>query len=63
LAQAERAEQTSDRQALILALRQAVDRYQGELLPGCYDDRLQAERERLHQAFLAALEKLILLLE
>jgi DNA-binding SARP family transcriptional activator len=59
----QRAQQTSDRPALILALRQAVDRYHGELLPGCYDDWLQAERERPHQAFLAALEKLILLLE
>ena len=45
------------------ALRQAVECYRGDLLPGCYDDWLQIERERLYQALLAALEKLILLLE
>ncbi len=45
------------------SLEQAVALYQGELLPGCYDDWVWPERERLRQAFLATLERLILLLE
>ncbi len=45
------------------ALQQAVDCYRGNLLPGCYDDWLLTERERLRQRFLQALEQLIQLLE
>ena len=33
------------------------------MLPGCYDEWILPERERLRQAFLGALEQLILLLE
>jgi DNA-binding SARP family transcriptional activator len=36
----------------------AVRLYQGDLLPSCYDDWIIAERERLRQAYLAALESL-----
>jgi DNA-binding SARP family transcriptional activator len=45
------------------ALRKAVDLYRGELLPGCYDDWISPERERLRRTFSEALERLMLLLE
>ena len=45
------------------ALEPAVQMYHGELLPNCYDEWLMPERERLHQAFLAALDRLIKLSE
>ncbi len=45
------------------ALRAVVALYRGDLLPSCYDDWILMERERLRQAFLGALERLILLLE
>lgn len=45
------------------ALEEAVALYRGDLLPGCYDEWILPERERLRQAFLGALEQLILLLE
>jgi DNA-binding SARP family transcriptional activator len=63
VAQADQAEQTADRIALRAALQQAVAAYQGELLPGCYDEWIFPLRERLHQTFLTTLERLILLLE
>ena len=40
-------------------LEQAVSLYRGELLPGCYDEWICSERERLEQAYQAALERLI----
>src|SRR5574341_522782 len=45
------------------ALQEAVSLYGGELLPGCYDDWILPERERLQQVFCAGLERLIVLLE
>jgi serine/threonine protein kinase/tetratricopeptide (TPR) repeat protein len=60
IAQAEQAEtQTATR----LALEQAVEFYRGDLLPGCYDEWILSERERLRHLFLGALERLTLLLE
>ncbi len=44
-------------------LEQAIVRYGGELLPGCYSDWLLAERDRLAQAYAAALERLATLYE
>ena len=44
-------------------LEKAVAAYGGELLPGCYSDWLLAERERLAQAYGAALERLAILYE
>lgn len=60
LAEAARA---ADRAASCSALSAAVGRYQGWLLPDCYDDWLIDERERLHQRYHAALLRLVHLLE
>jgi two-component SAPR family response regulator len=35
-----------------------VTLYRGDLLPGCYDEWILSERERLHQLYLTALERL-----
>ena len=40
------------------ALQRAVDLYGGDLLPACYDDWIQPERERLQGMFTAAAERL-----
>ena len=45
------------------ALAEAVALYKGDLLPGCYDDWLLTERERLRQVYLQALEQLVTLLQ
>ncbi len=45
------------------ALEQAVALYKGDLLPSCYDDWILPRREELRQAYLAALERLMRLLE
>jgi DNA-binding SARP family transcriptional activator/predicted ATPase len=60
LAQAEQAAEPAMVQA---TLEQAVALYGGDLLPGCYDDWLLLERERLRQQYRQALEQLISLLE
>lgn len=44
-------------------LQAAVDLYQGDLLPGCYDDWILPVRERLRQRFVGSLERLVTLLE
>lgn len=44
-------------------LARASDLYHGELLPGCYEDWILPERERLRQLALDLLERLITLLE
>jgi predicted ATPase/DNA-binding SARP family transcriptional activator len=45
------------------ALEAAINLYRGDLLPGCYDEWILPERERLHQAYIGALERLLLLTE
>lgn len=52
-----------DEADLRLALRRAIDLYQGDLLPGTYDEWLEPERERLRSAFGAALTRLLRLVE
>src|SRR5262249_59608612 len=47
----------------IAALRQAITLYQGELLPGFYEEWVLAERERLADAFDDALARLANALE
>jgi len=61
--EAHRAEQAGERAALRAALERVVTLYRGDLLPGCYDEWILPERERLRQAFTEALERLISLLE
>src|SRR5947209_14435661 len=52
-----------DQHALQDALEQADNLYRGELLPGCYDEWILPERERLRQRHLQVLEQLLRLLE
>lgn len=63
MAQAEQARCIQDPGTERKALEEAVRLYQGDLLPSCYDDWIQGERDRLRQIFLGALERLIELLE
>jgi DNA-binding SARP family transcriptional activator len=44
-------------------LRQAINAYYGDFLPGSYDDWVMATREKLRQYYLTALEKLLFLHE
>ena len=60
VARAERAREAGDERR---ALQSAVAIYAGDLVPGCYDDWIVPERERLRAAFLAAAERLAELLE
>jgi predicted ATPase len=53
----------NDQHALQAALEQADSLYRGELLPGCYDEWLLPERERLRQGHRQALEQLLRLFE
>ena len=46
-----------------LELQQAIQFYSGDLLPDCYDDWVQLEREQLRERFIGALEQLIQSLE
>jgi DNA-binding SARP family transcriptional activator len=57
------AEQVRSPVAARAGREEAVALYRGDLLPGCYDEWILPERERLRQAFVGALEQLILLLE
>jgi len=63
LAQADEVQGVQQETAAIQALEQAATLYQGDLLPSCYDDWILPHRERLRQAHLRALERLIQLLE
>lgn len=59
LTRATAAEQAGDTQQALRLWAAAVERYAGPLTPSGYDDWLIAERERLHQLCLAALERLV----
>jgi predicted ATPase/DNA-binding SARP family transcriptional activator len=60
---ADSATQRNDQHALQDALEQADSLYRGDLLPGCYDEWILPERERLRQRHLQALEHLLRLFE
>ena len=45
------------------ALEKALATYSGDLLPGCYDDWIREDRDRLRVAYSKALDQLIQLLE
>lgn len=49
--------------ALRAMLERAISLYKGDLLPGCYDDFILNERERLHQMYLTVLAQAIDLLQ
>src|SRR5438105_8712057 len=53
----------NDQHALQDALEQADSLYRGELLPGCYDEWILPERDRLRQGHLQVLEQLLRLFE
>ncbi len=63
LAEADEAEHVQGLKAARQALTQAVEVYHGDLLPSCYDEWIIPERDRLRQAFLHALDRLVGLLE
>src|SRR5579884_1048047 len=63
LALAEQATRRDDQHALQAALEQADNLYRGELLPGCYDEWILPERERLRLRHRQALEQLLHLFE
>jgi DNA-binding SARP family transcriptional activator len=63
ITQADQARHAQDQATERQALEEAVKLYRGNLLPGCYEDWLQTERDRLQQIYLEALERLIELLE
>jgi DNA-binding SARP family transcriptional activator len=63
LAQAEQARCRQDPATERQALEQAIQYYQGNLLPDCYDEWIQDDRDRLQQLYQGALERLSELLE
>ncbi|TME05400.1 MAG: hypothetical protein E6I80_17170 [Chloroflexi bacterium] len=63
LTEADEAERAQDLKAVRRALTRAVEVYQGDVLPSCYDEWIIPVRDRLRQAFLQALDRLIGLLE
>jgi DNA-binding SARP family transcriptional activator len=60
---AEQAEFVQDHAMLRRALEKAIELYRGDLLPGCYDEWILSERDRLSQMYLEVLEKLLYLQE
>src|SRR5947207_5118439 len=60
---ADSATQRNDQHALQAALEQADTLYRGELLPGCYDEWILPERDRLRQRHLQVLAQLLRLFE
>jgi len=63
LALADAATQRNDQHSLQTALAKADSLYRGELLPGCYDEWILPERDRLRQRHLQVLEQLLRLFE
>lgn len=63
LIQAKHAEQVQDTTTMRHALEQVVRLYRGDLLPSCYEEWILPERDRWHQQFLSAAERLLALLE
>jgi DNA-binding SARP family transcriptional activator len=63
LGRAREAATRHDRDQERAALQEAESLYRGTLLPGCYDEWIVSDRERLHQAHSQALEQLLRLCE
>ncbi|HHB91127.1 MAG TPA: hypothetical protein ENK60_07440, partial [Anaerolineae bacterium] len=49
----------SHEESLLSSLQEAVDLYQGDFLPGFYDDWTLVQREQLRQQYVLALQKLV----
>lgn len=58
-----KADQTTDLAEIRQALEHAIRLYRGDLFPGCYEEWIFPERDRLNQLFLQAAERLMALLE
>lgn len=63
LSQADHAVRCGEDAMAQVSLETAIACYRGDLLPGCHDEWILPERERLRQRFTAALERLLPLLE
>ena len=63
LTQAQQAQRDKNMFSMRRAFEQVVHWYRGELLPGCYDEWILPERDRIHQLFLHAAELLATFLE
>ncbi|MEW5957931.1 MAG: AAA family ATPase [Chloroflexota bacterium] len=63
LKEADTAERQGDTKSLRQLLERALSCYQGDLLPGCYDDWIRPERERWQQHYYTACQKLMQTLE
>ena len=63
LATASHAEQIQDLAGVRRALEHATRLYRGDLFPSCYEEWIFPERDRLHQVFLQASQRLMTLLE
>ncbi len=63
LATASQAEQVQDLAGVRQALEHATRLYRGDLFPSCYEEWILPERDRLHQVFLQASQRLMTLLE
>ena len=59
VADLEREEVASDGGALRLTGERILELYQADLLPGCYDEWIAPERERLRERYIRALERLV----
>lgn len=63
LARASQVEQVQDMAEVRQALEHATRLYRGDLFPSCYEEWIFPERDRLHQLFLQAAQRLMALLE
>src|SRR5581483_4277329 len=59
LAKAEQADQVQDLAGVRQALEQAIHLYRGDLFPSCYEEWIFPERDRFHQLFLQAAQRLL----
>ena len=63
LAEVTEAEQRADWNSVQSSLNEALSTYQGELLPGCYDDWITPDRDRLREQCHSAYQKMVHVLE
>ena len=63
VSEAEKLELDRDPLGIQAHLAAAAALYKGDLLPGCYEDWISPERERLREQYLAAIQRLIYQLE